>query len=63
VIDELKKSPQFQKAMQELRKQHRPPVTHFKPERPNSVDEWKYQSGRQAGFDSLYSLLTGDTNE
>ena len=63
MIDELRKSPQFKKMMQDIKEKHRPPIPNFKPSVPNSVDDWKFRSGQQAGFDLLYSLLTGETNE
>jgi len=60
LINDLRKQPLFQKAMQKVREAHRPIVPNFNPSKPISVDEWKYASGRQDGFDFLYALLVGD---
>lgn len=60
LINDLKKTPQFLKAMMEIKKAHRPIVKPFDPRNPIAIDEWKYQSGLQAGFDLLYSVLTGE---
>jgi hypothetical protein len=63
VIEELKKNAIFRKALQEIKEKHRPAVPTFKPSIANSVDDWKFKSGQQAGFDLLYSILTGEINE
>lgn len=61
MIDELKKNPMFRKAMAEIAKRERPRIPSFKATVANSVDDWKFRSGQQQGFDLLYSILTGDT--
>jgi hypothetical protein len=58
LIDEFRKHPEFQKAMAEIKKRHRPEPKIFHPANPVAVDEWKYDSGFIAGFDLLYSILT-----
>lgn len=63
MLGDLKKTPLFLKAMQEVKKQHRPIVKKYDPTNPTAVDEWKYECARQEGFDFLYHLLTGDSNE
>ena len=62
MIGDLKKNPLYQRAMAEVKKQHRPIVPNFNPDIAQSVDEWKYKSGFQDGFDFLFALMTGDNN-
>jgi hypothetical protein len=63
LIDEFRKHPEFIKAMREIRRQHRPIPKLYHPKNAIASDEWKYESGVIAGFDKLYILLTGETNE
>ena len=60
MIADLRKDPIFRKEMQELRLKLRPEPKLFHPKSVLAADEWKYESGVIAGFDLLYSAITGD---
>jgi len=62
MIGDLRKHPEFRKELEEIRKQCRPEPKLYHPKTQTAVDEWKYESGFIAGFDLLYSILTGETN-
>jgi hypothetical protein len=64
ILKELRVNPLFKGAMRELL-QARPVVPEYKPgqsqeENSSLLETIKYESGRKAGFDWMYFLLTGD---
>lgn len=59
MIEELKKSHEFQMELKALREKHMIPPPMFHPKNNIAVEEWKYTSGWIAGFEFLYSQLTG----
>lgn len=59
MIEDLKKSPEYQRTLQELRKKLRPEPKLYHPKNEIAADEWKYESGVIAGFDLLYTALGG----
>ena len=65
-LQELRLSPLFKSAMQEIKK-FRPVVPAYQPGSPEEIESLlervKYESGRLAGFDLIYLVLTGDRNE
>lgn len=65
-LQELRLNPLFQEAMKDVKK-FRPVVPAFQPGSPEEIESLlekiKYESGRLAGFDLIYLVLTGDRNE
>lgn len=62
----LRESVEFREIMAEARKA-RPLVPEWRPaggeEGAKLIEDIKFKTGAQAGFDALFSLLTGKSNE
>lgn len=61
---EIKNDPKFKQVMKEFREQ-RPLVSTYKPQgsveaNNELLERIKYESGRRAGFDLIFLLLTGE---
>ena len=64
ILQELRANPLFKGAVRELL-QARPVIPEYKPgqsqeENVSLLETIKYESGRKAGFDWMYFLITGD---
>lgn len=64
LIKQLRESPDFQIIMRDMLK-YRPVVPTYKPQKTidetaNMVEQIKYSSAQQDGFDLLFSALTGN---
>ena len=66
-LQELRLNSLFRGLMEELKKGYRPVVPAYQPGSPEEIasllEKIKYESGKLAGFDLIYFVLTGDRNE
>jgi len=62
-----REDPTFRKLMDEIRIEHRPVVSKWKPqgtqdENSRLMEEIKFTQAQQQGFDLLHQILTGETH-
>lgn len=65
-LGQLRQDPKFKHVLRELQ-QLRPVIQSYRPQSSQEanqqlMEEIKYDSGRQAGFDLIYRFLTGELN-